>query len=439
MIIYEKNELLQRTSYNLYSVDEFNNKFFIRNSDVYLHEFKWDDTTLFFIFTRNKAETDILYDYLNEKLIYSSYNTRKAAAHGLQTFFQFLDIFNYELENIDVGKMQEYVRFLAGTTIQNNIIKDINRCNHTINLKLSIVRKFYAVNAIKCDALFFTKKFQYENPLLQSNYENKNSFFVNKKELPYTVKETKSISLDEFKRLIKVIKSHNDLVGELLVLLMYGLGIRIGSALGLTTEDLIKRKIKDTSYCFLLLRNRPTDKSYQLVKNFPNFNSHTQMTLTDIDNFTQYIYMSNTFYERINSILYDLEMRIALNKCSRYHKSVATSYSGKENHYIMLKDNGSLLTDQTWNLHLRKYMIEAGIPIDYDKRRFNLNHKFRHGFAMYHAKVQGVSIVDLQHALGHRDISSTSVYFEATFAEEIEHKKSFLDDFYKQLDGVMDE
>ena len=102
---------------------------------------------------------------------------------------------------------------------------------------------------------------------------------------------------------------------------------------------------------------------------------------------------------------------------------------------MFLNRYGRVLSDQTWNNKLKKYFQIARIPIDAEIRENNLSHRFRHGFAMFHARFskKPVSVLELQKMLRHRSVSSTMVYYNPTPEDELRTKAEFLNELYGMM------
>src|SRR5699024_7240471 len=68
------------------------------------------------------------------------------------------------------------------------------------------------------------------------------------------------------------------------------------------------------------------------------------------------------------------------------------------------------LTSAGWNNILRNIFQQAGIHIDQDKRRMNLNHKFRHGYAMNLVEEE-ISPNQLAKRMRHKSVASSYKYY----------------------------
>ena len=77
------------------------------------------------------------------------------------------------------------------------------------------------------------------------------------------------------------------------------------------------------------------------------------------------------------------------------------------------------MSQNLWNKRLRRIMTDAGVHVDVGHRRTNLNHRFRHGYAMYivyEAKRKGMPLDEFQikTLMRHRTIDSTQAYQRPT-------------------------
>ena len=84
---------------------------------------------------------------------------------------------------------------------------------------------------------------------------------------------------------------------------------------------------------------------------------------------------------------------------------------------------------------MKKYLEVAGIPIDVDVRDNNLSHRFRHGFAMFHARFSKhrADVLSLQKMLRHKSLSSTMVYYNPTPEDEFKIKMEFQKELYDMI------
>ncbi len=131
-----------------------------------------------------------------------------------------------------------------------------------------------------------------------------------------------------------------------------------------------------------------------------------------------------------------IEARNNPNKANRYFKNTiadrtreADKYE-EDNYYVFINSIGTPLSVSTWNNTLRKIFSEVGIPVDKAKRESNLNHRFRHGYAMFNVQHLGVKEVQLARLLRHRGLSSVLCYYRPTISDQIKLKADYTNSLY---------
>ena len=98
------------------------------------------------------------------------------------------------------------------------------------------------------------------------------------------------------------------------------------------------------------------------------------------------------------------------------------------NFYVFLNSCGRPLLQSAWNKTLREIFIAAGIETDSVKKKHNLNHRFRHGFAMKLVNA-GMSELELKEQLRHASLDSVACYYRPTTSDIIRTKMKFEDSF----------
>ena len=210
----------------------------------------------------------------------------------------------------------------------------------------------------------------------------------------------------------------------LLVTLMYGFGARIGELLGLTLEDLYSVTIDGVRCYYLALRNRMSDRRYQHAKNKPHVSDKSQYYLNYYINSTGKLFITEDMFNKLSDFISHCAISNSLNENSKYNETVADIVNPKgkmkENHYVFVNPDGSLLKITKWNSNLRKYYEEAGIDVDFKIRINNLNHRLRHGFAMFYVKEGNIDPIALQKLMRHKSFTSTNTYFNPTLKDQSE-------------------
>lgn len=89
---------------------------------------------------------------------------------------------------------------------------------------------------------------------------------------------------------------------------------------------------------------------------------------------------------------------------------------------MFLNNRGEPLTDEGWNKVLRKIFVATGIPLDKSSKKDNLNHRFRHGFAMHLIYDLKMPREQVQRRMRHGNYASLDAYYNPT-TEQIVQKK----------------
>ena len=221
----------------------------------------------------------------------------------------------------------------------------------------------------------------------------------------------KCLSLDELSLILSAAK-HKNLTTYALMLVLFNTGCRIGTVLGLTEEDL-KLKFQDGQISYhLIVRNRLSNKPYQMVKNLP----------VPIDYKTEPPYydyhISPLCYETLNELIkYNKRnSRTSDYKKNAYHTEavadVICKYSAlpnKENHYLFLSKRCERLHVVNWN---NNYLIplfkECGI--DYSQFTQCKNHIFRHSIVKHLQNKANLSIEGVKHLLRDKSYDAAKTY-----------------------------
>ena len=144
-------------------------------------------------------------------------------------------------------------------------------------------------------------------------------------------------------------------------------------------------------------------------------------------------------YEIILNYIDTVHAKMMKAYADNYSQTLADTVSRHsnedENHYVFLNRYGRVLTDQTWGNILKQYFKEADIPIDRNTKEGNLSHRFRHGFAMFHAHFSEHpwTALKLQHVMRHRSIRSTLIYYNLTEEDERREKEAMQKELYETV------
>ncbi|MCD8799117.1 tyrosine-type recombinase/integrase [Mammaliicoccus sciuri] len=221
------------------------------------------------------------FEFLNFHLSDRSENTKRKAAQALKLLLSYENIMNKKLKNFKQYDINNFKRFLHGVNTPGNnlnIIMTTVRSNGTVNAYLSIYRQYLSFIGEKNNALNKkTNRHSYFDVYRESIYPANE--FVSNEKIANPIEVPKYISVDEFKKIIEVIRSDYSIREEIIVRLMYECGLRIGETMGLTFEDL---DITEESISVAYIRNRASDKPYQLAKTCMTIVAREQYKLSKI-------------------------------------------------------------------------------------------------------------------------------------------------------------
>lgn len=382
-----------------------------------------------------------VYEYLNVELKSSPQNTRIQAISALKVLYSFFELFNFsDKQAFDKDFAAMFAEFLEGGYRPGNEITlelSTKRSNKTFNTYFSFYRQFYK-NILKVDdsALRDASK-QYRAAgtgfLGHKRTEKHQKYDVNKRVKKATV-TPKYISFEDYLNILDLIDK-NPKYGireRLIVTLMYEYGMRIGEVLGLTIEDIEEYETEDKNKNAgrLILRNRITDELHQNAKGVKTpetrFDYDTDWYKEE-DVGYECIYVTKLTMDMINKYKAETRGFDALKTEKRIknleEKNNADKVSDREdirhNNYLIISKNYTPISSNGWNRIIKEILVGVGIKLDKVKRKDNLNHRFRHGAAMYKIYIQGYNEVEVAAFLRHSDTATVQVYFNPTPADKI--------------------
>jgi len=344
-----------------------------------------------------------------------------------------------KLEKKDIDKL---IYFLLGLSPnEGNFAINLltTRNNATVNSYLSVIREYLSHLDIDCLALHdrYLVRQASINPKTE-NSRTRFKFSNNLKTRTPANTVPKYISVSEFSELIDLIRKDNNILAECIIRLMFQFGLRIGEVLGATFEDLTEIKIEDDLYPVLFIRNRVSDRPWQKAKscmNIHNVKQYKSKNYTTKNLGYQSVMLTYDVFELLNSYIEILHTIARKNNQKRYttnaiaDKTSQTKYAD-DNYYIFLNSWGDILSQQTWNKSLKKFFKLAEMTLDRNFKISSLNHRFRHGFAMFHVQHAKTPILELKELMRHRDVSSTMIYYNPTEKDEAEIKNKYVTELY---------
>ena len=441
MIIYSEEKLGNQSVFVKSIIDDDGNVTSTRKVSIPLYQVEKDDFLYFILYDDNMKPVQSVYNYLNFKMKENPLTSRSKSAFALRLLYCFLSLSGYKINRIDEKALKELLFFLRGiNTNPEQYSMKTQRSNNTVNGYLSVYRSYFSYAGIKCDSIF-KSHIASSDHIFEDNSSAPRKKYDNNLKTPNYSSDTvpKYIGPEDFKKIYRTIIDAKDNQAKLIVHLMYGYGLRLGEVLGLTIEDI--KEIRDNGKLVpvLYLRNRMSDAKFQFAKNCPHVIDPRQYASKDYRAATQKIIITYELYEELVDYIETSHSELMEKYPENYEAGCADIVSVRDkpdsNHYIFLNRYGRVLSDQTWGNALKKYFEMAGIPIDIDIRDNNLSHRFRHGFAMFHARFSKhpADTLSLQKMMRHKSVSSTLVYYNPTPEDEFNIKMEFQKELYEMM------
>lgn len=405
-----------------------------------LIEYHTDDKTFFLQYDDNMGLVYDACNYLNCFIKSASYKTRLFRARVLRNYLCFMKLSEYDHSDLSNRTVIERLISFFREEDYRSADSQRARSSRTVNEYMNVIRDFARFKGIDsiivernslspfvdlADAMAYASK---TYPSSMTNNPHSKDFIM-----PY-------ISPEEFVALRSIAIGKKDTQALMLFHLMYFYGLRIGECLGLTEEDFEIRQKHYSPSPTILLRNRLSDKPFQYVKML--YHPQTAADYKAKKYPHQKVLLSMQFYEKIAVFIENTSKELEKRKIRE--RSVADTISSKyekgENHYIFVNKYGRPLTQAAWNFRLKQYFIAAKLPIDTGVKRDNLNHRFRHGCAMYYLrfaeKGQRMTVEQVGHLLRHTTMSSVYSYLNMTLDDEFMLKQRFQDDLLKEIPNL---
>jgi integrase/recombinase XerD len=442
MIINSENKLGNQSVFVKTMLNEQKEVVAERKVSMPLYQVEQNGFVYFIQYDDNMKPITNVYNYLNFKLKESPLTSRSKSAFALRLLYCFLSLSGYKVNKIDETAFNELLFFLRGiNTNPEQYSMKTQRSNNTVNGYLSVYRSYFVYAGIHCEAIFKSHTTQTEHIFEGTSSSPERKKYDNNLKTPDYHSNTvpKYIGPDDFKKIFKSIIDADDKQAKLIVHLMYGYGLRLGEALGITIEDICEIRDNGKLVPVIMLRNRMSDAKFQFAKGLPHIIDPRQYASRDYRAATQKIIITYELYEELVDLIEETHSEMIEKYPANYEEGVADIVSVRDkpetNHYVFLNRYGRILSDQTWNNTLKKYFDLAGIPVDIDVRDNNLSHRFRHGFAMFHARFSKhpADVLSLQKMMRHKSISSTMVYYNPTPEDEYQIKTEFQKELYDMI------
>lgn len=384
------------------------------------------------------------FEFLNYTSAHQSINTRTKSMQALKFLYSFSEIIGKDFSVFTVTDINNLRLFLKGISPSGEEISMgllTQRNNRTVNGYLAVFRNYLHSMGVKNEALIRT----YQEGIKKGYDSNHKLRYCVNEGLPIqSIEVPRYISPNEFSDILNIIRRKYSLQEECIVRLMYQHGLRLGEVLGLTNDDLMEEKINDCWVSVAYIRNRVSDKLYQKAKTCMNVTDKKQYRTKDYQEYGfQKVILDQELYDLLNEYICETHNRAAKYCPEIYVEASIADRVRKEepfeekNRYIFISCYGRPLRSDSWNRKLRGIFEEAGIGLDTEVRKHNLNHRFRHGFAMYQVKYMGRNELELMYLMRHSSLKSVEAYFKPTLKDQLELKKEFEESLMMSIPNLM--
>lgn len=450
MIVIEEHKNGNETYYTWHydnGTDKMTHKIYVKSAIL-----TKDGIPFFMLYNTQMQVVSEAFSYINKALSNRSVNTKTKDLEALKFLVAYEEITGKKLQDFSLSDVDTLKYFLHGfSPAGQSIVLQLNtvRSNDTVNGYLSIYRGYLGHLGIKDHPLFSTTgDVVFLTSLDKENYQAKQRYKSNDISPRKFVEVPKYISVEEFIRIIEYIRAHLSIREEIIIRLMYQCGLRIGEVLGLTADDVIMVRQASGEYVpVAYIRNRVSDEKWQHAKSCMKVIDIRQYQTEDYNTLNygfQIVPIPQDLFDLINIYIEDVHVlaRNSSRSCQRYfEKALADRVRESEayeddNYYIFLNSIGTPLSIDSWNDILREIYAECNIVVDKNKRKNNLNHRFRHGFAMFHVMYCGVPAQQLAKLLRHSNINSVMCYYQPTISDQIKLKTKFAESLYELVPGL---
>lgn len=351
------------------------------------------------------------------------------AVTALKFLYAYLEIYGIQLEAMTKKEATGYIDFLKGISREGLLYNTelvTKRKNETVSSYIKVARKY--VEYIGHDDHILLSKSKSFKTIIMPETEGAKTL------QPYdiAVKTPKRtdyvpayVSVKEYKDILKATEdTATPLRDRVICRLLFEHGLRIGEVFGLTLEDIKSKETKDFQVQYRLeLRNRLSDTKEQ--------NAKSAMNVTSADTYKDPDYTRKGIGYQTIIIGEDLAMEL-LEYINTAHDSDDERYMKRKdqfatadsvpfgnpdirhNYYVFLNTLGRPLSENLWNKNLRVIFRKAGLAVDEGVRKNNLNHRLRHGYAMYLSNTLHLPDFDVKTLMRHKNLSTTAIYHNPT-------------------------
>jgi integrase len=412
---------------------------------------EYNEKTYIIVYTPEMKPISEAFGFLNFYLVTQPITTKTKDLTALKLLYAYEDILCKKLADFTAADIDSFKSFISGTLgngLNYNFKLITKRSNATINSYLASCRKYLSYLNQKNDYLTYKKEtINYTHPDSENQFATE-KYISNESNERKLHEVPRYISLDELRMIIEEIRQNYGSREEIIVRLMFENGLRLGEVLGLTFDDVLMERVElpvaSGKYEIIpvaYIRNRASDKPYQKAKRLMQIKDRSAYNSSKyrVKNYAyNQILIKKELFNLINKYIDEVHLDARERKSSNYYKySLADRVRKSErfeedNFYIFINSLGKPLSQTLWNITIRKIFKTLEIEVDRDVKEHNLNHRFRHGFAMYNVK-RGVKQLELMNLMRHTSLQSVSKYYRPTLADAIEIKSKFTEDLYTDI------
>lgn len=375
--------------------------------------------------------------FLLNEFRWDSENTLLQATSALKLLLSFSSIIGIRPEDFDLADARAFLQFARGTlgcgfNFSFELVS--RRSEATLSAYLATIRKYVAFLGVE-DSPFNRKK---TTKRMYFDADAATKDYVIAARLTDGGEVPRYVSEDEYRTIVNIISSNWTIEENCIVRLMYEHGLRIGEVLGLTLED-VKMKVSGSipSYS-VVLRNRVTDHPDQHAKSVMRVSQTSEYGTVDYKKRNvgyQEVRISENLYHAIVEYI-EISQLVVEKKTKTADECSADSVESlMENRYLFLNSRGRTLTANLWGRRLRLIFIHAGLRVDCKSRKTNLNHKFRHGYAMFLIRNKHLSDFEVKILMRHKSLRSTDIYNRPTEEDVFELQELVTTDMSTLLFG----
>ena len=414
---------------------------------------------------------DVACKYLNTLSAMKSIKSRWIISNVLRLMYSFFYLMGYQLESLTYEQALALVDFFKNSSKYVTYDEVKVRDSNTIALYLAHIRSYvrwlgYGNNhpLLKSNLISYRD----ETGSVQSTVKNVITVrHYHEDTIRYYIKCEEYLKVREAKC---ITNQHDRLMVKCIVDLMFLHGLRLGEVLSLTLEDFYTES--DGTTC-ISIRNRFTKDKYRMAKgciNVLNPSDYYSREYQENDIGYQIIYLQPEVVKNLMTYISETHeflkprtkadlLAFRRHKKTYKEKSVADtvaqyinsdllraemklsdveqmSIDGK-NHYLFLNTQFSPLTDSRWNQILKKVMIDENIGVDTGRKRFGLNHRFRHGFAMFLVNNMKMDEYRVMRLMRHHSFESIEPYMKMTAEDVRDMRSEYTQDTFDIIQSVV--